>query len=346
MSSFIRSSSLLCLALSCSLLVNSCNKGEQKNAPEEVKTEVIDTTQLKPLAQEDKKLNKLEYNPTVGKSYRYRMVQSEDMIQDDSIKAENQTSFIYTKTIKSNKDGLIQFTIRYDSVRTKTVTPAIGGQPGSTVVFNSANEADMKNEKFNMFSCLVGNEVTVTMTKAGKIEEVSGMTPIVNKFLRDKKDSIPPQQKEQLIEQMKYGFFGQMVIQELQSLPDSTLGGDMSWKRTVPQELPPYFVAQSTLAYKVSDVSMLNDMKVAKIDASLSGNIELIKTKQPLPITIETGIVKGSGSSLIEANTATTLRKQNTIIMTLKANAMNPETKKSMTMKQIKTTKFLLELVP
>lgn len=346
MLSLIRSSSILSLAISCSILINSCNKGEQKNSPEDVKNTVIDTTQLKPLAQEEKKLSKLEYNPTVGKTYRYRMVQSEDMLQDDSIKAENQTYFVYTKTIKSNKDGLIQFTIKYDSIRSKSITPAIGGMPGNTISFNSANDADMKNEKFNMFSSLIGNEVTITMTKAGKIEEVSGITPIINKFLRDKKDSIPPQQKEQLSEQIKYGLFGQMVIQELQSLPDSVLGSDMTWTRTVPQELPPYFVAQSNLSYKISDVSMLNDLKVAKIDANLSGKIELIKTKQPLPITIENGVVKGSGSSLIEAGTATTLRKQNTIIMTLKANAVNPETKKTMAMKQIKTTKFSLELVP
>lgn len=327
-------------------MVNSCSKGEKKDSPEEVKTTVIDTTQLKPLAQEDKKLTKLEYNPTVGKTYRYQMTQSEDLIQDDSIKAGNQSQFVYTKTIKSNKDGLIQFTIRYDTIRSKSINPAVGGMPASTITFNSANEADMKNEKYSMFSCLIGNEVTITMSKKGKIEEVSGITPIINKFLRDKKDSISPQQKEQLSEQMKYGFFGQVVLQELQSLPDSALGSDMTWKRNLPQEMPPYFVAQSTLAYKVSDVSMLNNSKVAKIDANLTGNIELIKTKQPLPIKIETGIVTGSGSSLIEAETATTLRRQNSITLTIKANAVNPETKKTITMKQIKNTKLSLELIP
>jgi len=325
------------------LIFTSCNndKNQPKNS-EGTNTMSIDTSSKQKVSVQEQRIQKLEFNYTVGETLRYKMEQNDEIEQDDSIKAKNNTTLYYTKVITSNKNGILIFTMTYDSVMVYQKSPTAGSLGGNEVKFNSNDSADKQNKNYAIFNALVGQPITVTMTNKGKIEEISGLTPVMNTLLKDSPNasSIPEQQKSQMADQIRLGMFAQIIQQEQITLPDSTLDSTMTWSRTSPQEIPPLFVSTSTVQYSIGNVSKIEDHKVADVKANLTGKIELIKSKIPIPVKLKSSSMTGSGKTFIDVDRGYTLLKDTKVVLSIVAESTNPKTKKVEQMKQVKKTEM------
>ncbi len=333
---------LTSVAFATVFIFTACNTN--KNTPESGKNAeqglAIDTNAKVAVSPQEQRIQKLEFNFTPGETIRYKMEQKDEIVQDDSIRVVNNTTLFYTKHIVSNKDGVVNFTITYDSIKVHQKAPSMGTMPANEIKFNSTDSSSKGNKDYAVFNSIIGNPVTITMNSKGRIEEISGMTPIINAMLKysPTPNNVSEQQRTQIAEQIKVGMYAQIIQQEQITLPDSTLDSTMSWSRTSPQEIPPFFISNSTIRYNIGNVSKIEDHKVADVTATLSGNIELVKTKQPIPVTLKSSSMSGSGKTFIDVDRGYTLLKDTKIMLSIVAESVNPKTKKTEQMKQTKTT--------
>ncbi|MBL8000243.1 MAG: hypothetical protein JNL32_16590, partial [Candidatus Kapabacteria bacterium] len=144
-------------------------------------------------------------------------------------------------------------------------------------------------------------------------------------------------------EQLKIAFYGQVVVQEHQALPDSTLDSTMAWSRSAVQQIPPYLIANNKMNYKVNTVGKMDGTKVLNISAALKGEIAVVDKK--LPIKIKASSVTGKGTSVIEAETGYTRSKETSMVQSIQMDVTPPQTNKTQTLKQVKTMKLSVKMM-
>ncbi|MBL8000009.1 MAG: hypothetical protein JNL32_15410 [Candidatus Kapabacteria bacterium] len=108
-------------------LLSSCDNKQEAGKTADGKTAEAQTIEALPPA--EAKITSIAYNFKEGDVRRYKMEQTDEFTQDDSIKATNILSLYYTKTIKRVKDGMITFSIRYDSIQQQQRGSSVNGAP-------------------------------------------------------------------------------------------------------------------------------------------------------------------------------------------------------------------------
>ncbi|MFM7774729.1 MAG: DUF6263 family protein [Candidatus Kapaibacterium sp.] len=284
----------------------------------------------------------MKLNLPVSAVYRYKAEQREELVQDDSMSVTSVTTAYYTKKVTANSAGIISFTVRYDSIMETQVGKGMGTDD-KTVRYRSTDSADGKNPKYAVVNSLIGKEVTITITERGKIQEISGLAGIVQDLSTRSPRPLDDTTRMQVAEQIKQVYYMQLVSQEHSSMPDAPLDSTRSWSKDVVQQLPPVFLARSTMKYTVAGVGTRADRKVGKVDAVLNGTIGLVTDK--IPVTVSRGVITGKGSALVDLQTGHTLHKVTSIRQELTAGAPNPQTKKQETMKQVKSSSLTVVLL-
>lgn len=284
----------------------------------------------------------LKVNLPVSAVYRYKVSQQEELMQDDSMSVSSVTTSYYTKTVTANRNGLVTFTVRYDSI-SETQSGKGMGQDNKTVTYNSTNPANRNDPKYVMVNKLIGEPVNITVNANGKIEEISGLSGIINAISASTSKPLSDTARLQLAEQVKQVYFAQLVSQEQLSFPESPVDSTMSWSKNVQQQMPPVFLASTVMTYKIGARGTRGGSSVARIDAGLIGSIGLALPK--IPVTISKGLISGKGTTLIDIKTGHTIRKTASIRQELTASAQNPSTKKTDTVKQVKVSSLTVELL-
>jgi hypothetical protein len=294
-----------------------------------------------PLAGNDQ-ISTFLYAPKPNEKFSYR-VQQVNKIERDSLKLEQTIIESYTKTIQSVKpDGSVEMTVRIDSMRLieKGPDPANPGKQ-ITMQYNSRDTAQAARPEFKQYKGIVGADVRVIVNNHGKIEEISGITPILNTMLGDKKDSVPPVMREKLLQQLKEQFFQLPLQQEYQTYPDNgRVDSNRTWSRTDVLPLAGMLAVKNTVKYTMGPLRQMNGRRVARVDAVLTASVDKPNLPQDkVKLTLNSTKIGGKGESLVDAETGITLYKKNEVFTMLDATLMEVETKRTQrTVQSIQTT--------
>jgi len=345
--------SIFLSVLAAAVLVSCGGNSDSKNPEQEqAKSPAIlpaDTAQATEVPAAERAVKMLQYSATVGQKTSYKLMQFDEIDQDGQ-KAQMSTSVFYTKTIKEiKKDGIVDMNIRIDSIRMKSVYPnptAPGATSEST--YNSQDSASRQNQQFRQYNGIAGEDVRMLVSSKGKIEEISGLTPILNKILGKDKDSVPQKTKDQLLEQIRYQLFQIPLQNEYQTFPDDSgkVDATQSWSHADVSALSGVFRVKNSVNYSITSVKNIKGRKAASIKAVLTAEVTNPKVEQgPNKFTLNESTISGSGESLIDLETGMTIYKKNKVITSIDATLIDAKAKQNQRAKQNLTTTITIELL-
>jgi hypothetical protein len=304
-------------------LLVSCNETEKPAvAPKTIQPWTFEAVQNAPKI--DKYTMKtFFYAPKVGDTAQFKVMQKNG-IQRNGLALEQEITQTYTKIIrKINPDGSVEMSIRIDSliVNEKGPNPQKPGEAMS-MQYNSGKSADRKNPDFVQYNSIIGAEVVANVSKFGKVEEVLGLNAIVNQMLGAKKDSIPENMKDQLMQQVKAQFFQLPMQQEYQTFPDD---GDSkfskNWTKVDKIPISGILTVTNTVTYNLGAIHEFNGRKVAIVNAILNATTEIPeKLPRGITFTLKNSRFEGSGKTIVDVETGETMLKSNDVLTKLEAS--------------------------
>ena len=332
------------IALSMLLIFsNGCNSESSKDAiiPKGSENITLEMVEKAPEAK-NYSLKSFYYKPTVNEKTSYKVTQI-NSIKRDNLTLQQTITHFYTKTVRSVKpDGTVEIAVKIDSLMVDEKGPD-PSKPGNTISlkYNSNDSVSKKNPEFVQYNSIVGAEVMATVSKFGKVEEVLGLNSIVNQMLGSKKDSVPAQVKEQLIQQVKAQFFQMPIQQEYQTYPDNgKMNSSKSWTKVDVIPMSGILTVTNTVTYQMGAIKEVNGRKVAIIQAKLTAETK-IPEKMPkgIEFSLESSTFEGTGTTIVDVETGATLMKNNDVLTKLKATVKDLAAKKTQPIDQeIQTT--------
>lgn len=335
------------------ILAASCGGNSDSKHPEQEqgKSSAIlpaDTAQAIEVPAAERMVKRLQYSATVGQKMSYKLMQVDDIDQDGQ-KAQMSTTIYYTKTIKEIKTGgIVDMNVRIDSIRMKSTYPN-PSMPGAQSVstYNSQDSSARSNEQFRQYNGIIGEDVRMLVNPKGKIEEISGLTPILNKILGYQKDSVPQKTKDQLLEQIRYQLFQIPLQNEYQTFPDDDgkVDSTQSWSHADISALSGVFRVKNSVKYTIQSVKNIKGRKAASIKALLTAEVTNPKAEQgTAKFTLNESSISGDGESLIDVESGMTIYKRNKVVTVIDATLVDAKAKQNQHARQQLTTTVTIEL--
>jgi hypothetical protein len=301
-------------------LLESCSD-TKKNDVKEFVPYTIENVKVAPKA-EGISVKSLYYAPKVGDKSSYKLVQI-SKVERNSVQMEQSITQYYTKSILSIKpDSSIEMSVKIDSMRISEKGPD-QAQPGKTVSlqFNSEDSASKGKPEYKQYYAIVGAQVQIIASKLGRIEEIIGLTPIINEILGNKKDSVPDKLKENLAQQIKTQFFQLPLQQEFQTYPETgKLDASKKWSRIDVLPMSGILTVKNTVNYTMGSIKEMNGKKIAIVDANLTAEISKSKEMpKGLQFTLNDSKFEGKGITIVDIQTGSTLYKKNEVFTMISA---------------------------
>jgi len=299
-----------------------------------------------PIAEQAELLD-IRYAVKPGDVFHYKMSAVSSM-EEDTLRLETRTTQFYTKKVKSvRSDGSIELTLRYDSMMVASSMKNLKNPAQMRErKFNSTNPEDKKNPEFANYMVLIGEDVTMLVSPKGVIEEISGFTPIYNKIVGDKKDSVPADQRDMIIERLKAEMYAIPLQQEFITYPDSIPDSTRSWSKTFSIPLAGTFAANSTIIYTVRDIKKIRDRNVIEIGSRVNSVVTNPKVEnQQLSAKLNSNKVTGSGRILLDAQKGYTILKNQNLTQFIDATLTDKQSKQEMRRVQKQSSSVAIELL-
>lgn len=296
-------------AFSIALLVVLIGCGDKTaHSPERLDTLAV-TGALEPIAPRD--TIRLRYAPTAGTVLVCSMRQ-DDAFDSDSLHGRTRTELFFTETIERiAPTGHIELRMRYDSVTIEQRDWERDSSQAKTMRYRSTDSSS-DDPRLEIFKAAIGEEIRATIAPNGTVEEIGGVGAIVRKLLGSHADSLAIEQRQIIDQQLKSELYGYVLVQQFLLLPDAPLDSSRAWTRTAEQELSSVFAATTTARYRLQGIQRRGDDSLLVIAATLDGSIHLVPGAAKMPITIRTGTVRGSASSVLSRRYGVMLRRSNT----------------------------------
>lgn len=301
-----------------------------------------------PLTGAEAQVKSLLYRVKPGDVYRYKFSQRDKLVQD-GMSAETEQILYYTKTVKAVKsDGSVEISVRYDSIRLSNNYPDMqDSTKRASSSYNSTNKADRENKEYSQYNGIIGEDVTMLVSKDGRITEISGLTPLLSKIFGAMKDSLNPQMQEQALEQIKVQLYLRPLQQEYQSYPDGgAIDSSKSWKRKERSPLSGVFLVDNDIAYHLDAVKNVGTRKAVFISAKLTSKIVNPSQKQgSVAFKLNKSDISGSGETILDVDKGYTITKKNTVNTMIDAILSDAKTKQSKRASQTLVSTMKVELI-
>jgi len=341
------------LALFTCIVVFACDSSDQSNpeqgASDSLREHVTDAelSQAKALSPAEAQVDSLVLRYAVGDVFRYRMRQ-ESEAGPDSAFATQRSSHVYTKRVKAiRSDGSFELSVTVDSIEMSVV---IRNRSSNAVLaqqyYNSSDTANRNDPKRIHLTAILGEEVSIILTPQGRIQEMSGVSTIVNK-IRKVTPSLTTQDVPAVTQQIEAAVFAMLVEQEYLRFPSAALDSTATWVASNTVPVMDYFRASSDAKYTIRNVRQVRGQRLAVIDASLSGTI----TSMPLPkesavsIKLSKGDIRGKGNVLIDVAKGFTVKKDNEITTSVAGMLTQTSTGMRQPLTQNTTMRYSVELL-
>lgn len=337
---------LLLLAVVVALVV-SCNNDTDPAADVAGTVTVRDVANATPLTGPDARVDTLVLKYAAGDTFQYRAIQISTGGADTAF-MEQRSTHVYTKRVKAVRgDGTFEIGMTFDTIKVDVV--AKNNRTGAVLQeqhFTSADSAQRSNPAYAQFAALIGEEVTILLRPNATIQEISGVSSIVNKIIG--KQQVPVDVQAQYARQIELAVYASFVEQEYLRFPvngvDSTGGWSTSNSAPI---LNNVFVAKSTASYRIAGVKKVKGRRVADVAATLSGTVTTgdIPKGSTLRVTMGKSEITGSGRTIVDLDKGYTISKSTDLATDLQATITNTANAQSQKMAQRTTMRTTVELL-
>lgn len=259
-------------------IIIGCKKEEEK--PIDIKEKyAIDTSDIKTVKLENQYENFfIKYGFLAAKEYNYRLTNIAENINTVSMNdstisqkvKQTLTYLINLKILDFDADSIYEIAFRITSVKLEADVD------GEKFFYESETTKDSAAKvRYAEYVSVLNNPFNVRISSIGDLIEIYKADRIINEFVKIKgiADSITVAEKDYLKNDMIERALKPLVVQVLRQLTDKVLSKDSIW--TIVQEPTRLMVfqIQNTSTYKVKSLELLNDDRIAVIDAALKSNI-------------------------------------------------------------------------
>lgn len=300
------------IAAALLVVIVGCSTNEQKP------TELRDTTiaerggaVAEPLVVTDSL--RVRYHPTSGIELRCVLEQNETLDQD-SLHVRAQTAWYFTQAIEHREpSGRIHMRMRYDSIRLEQRYWHGDSAALQVVRYNSARQADRQDERFDMLTATIGKDIRAVISSTGAIEKIIGTGEILRALMGARADSLTHDQRNRLERQLEAELYAQVLAQQFLLLPESALDSSRTWSRSIPQQIPPLFLAIAKATYRIDSLERRQGDWLLLISAVLDGKIQLVPEVEKQAVALRTGNVRGTARGALSTRYGLMAWRNNTV---------------------------------
>ncbi|MBU3741277.1 MAG: hypothetical protein FGM24_03215 [Candidatus Kapabacteria bacterium] len=336
----------LLLAATAVLLVACSDNG----APSDVAPETVtlaDIDRASPLTGSEAKVDSLLLRYKVGDTFQYRAEQISTGGVDTAF-MEQRSKHVYTKRVRSVRgDGSFEIGMRFDSIAIDV--KAVNKRTGQVLQeqrYSSADSTQRSDPNYAQFSALIGEEVTIILRPNATIQEIGGVSSIVNKIIGDQK--VDPAVRAQYARQIELAAYASFVEQEYLRFPVGGVDSAGNWstmnKAPILGEL---FTASSTATYHIDGVKKVKGRRIADVSAKLAGTVSVgnVPKASPMRITMGKSEISGNGRTVVDVDQGFTISKTTELSTDLQAVLKNSATGQQQNIAQRTTMRTTVQLL-
>lgn len=324
----------------------SCNS---QDAPQDVQGPITveDIANATPLTSSESTIDSLVLKYAKGDVFRYRAVQISTGGVDTAF-MEQRSTHIYTKRVRNVRgDGTFEIGMTFDTIMVDVkATNKRTGQVIQEQHFTSADSAQRNDPAFSQFGALIGEEVTIILRPNATIQEISGVSSIVNKIIGNQ--TVPEEARAQFARQIEMAAYASFVEQEYLRFPATGLDSTGGWStsNTAPI-LNNILTASSTARYSIAGVKKVKGRRIADVSATLSGTVTTgaIPKNASLRVTMGKSEIIGNGNTIVDVEQGYTISKTTELTTDLQATVTNTATNQSQNMAQRTSMRTTVQLI-
>lgn len=263
---------LIILGIILSLFAFGCKKEAEKKEPEN-QTEIIDTTNIKPIkVQENITLN---YDLNKNTNLKYKLTTYQKSIQSLQLNSlvsgyvEQNVEYIVNASIKekeANGNLTIDFYVEKVKANIKSST-------GESLVYDSDNPPtdSVKKLQTKSFDVIAKASFTARITPTGEILDIYKTDSIIDKLISDAPRKPSTEERLQITNDVSQGLLRPLIQQIFRNVTDKSLNVDSSWTQTYPTQLS-VFEIENTAIYRVSKFFETDGKRLVEIEGTLKIN--------------------------------------------------------------------------
>ena len=340
------------LLLSAVILIGCSNDGSQ-DSPEEAaaKQVTIADTSAGTIVETSKlSVDSIRLKLDSGTTFRYKVTQFSEVTQDTAVATTNSTHY-YSKKVKSKRsDGSFDVSMKFDSLKLDISMRNIKtGESMTAGSFNSRDSTQLNDPKNVQFSSVIGEEVTLILGATAKIQEISGVSSVVNKIAAKVPGAFQnEQQRSQAAEYIEGMMYASFVGQEFVPYPAGKLDSSLSWTNEQSSPVGKLYTVSSTTTYRIVNVRLVKGHRLATVEATLKGFITPLEPPKEMgiSISIEKSEILGSSHAVLDLDNGTTVVKKNHLMLNVKATVTNRANGQKQTISQKNESRYDVELIP
>ena len=273
---------LIFVSLLTIILLSACKneeKTETENGTSQEITFTFDSTALKTIAveAEDEQSFFFRYKFEPGETFKYRLTNisnsQQNVVADTTMSESMNQTLIFImnfKTVAVDQDSVAELECTFTSINLNA------SARGQQFTYQSGSQIDSSEKiQYAEYESLVNSPFNLRISKLGSIIDIYKVDRIMNKFLdlRGIADSLDAQQKIMASQELTNTSIKPLLTQIFREVPERKMAKDSSW--TFKRETMPVLVFQVEFEnkYKVSNLEMLNDDKLAVITGSVNTSV-------------------------------------------------------------------------
>lgn len=267
------------LIFAAALILLGCDdKKTVEEQTENINLTQVDSTDLATTKVEDEnEFFYFRYKFDVGDSYNYKLTVISDSKQ--SIEADTTVTQSFKQTVSYAINYKVAGMDEDSVAELKCTISAINMDAdlnGEQTSYKSGNTLDSSAIlRFAEYEAMVNNQFRLRVNPLGEIIDVYSIDKIFNSYLdlRNMQDSLKADQKDAVRNDLVNAVLKPLMGQIIRVLPAKQMGKDSSWtysKAAMPMMV---FQMEYTNLYKVENLELLNDEKLAVITGTIKTNI-------------------------------------------------------------------------
>jgi Family of unknown function (DUF6263) len=275
---------LILLTILFALTVLQCsNDNENKEVKEKLETEVneFDSTDLPTSNIETPVENNsfsLAYNFDEGESFRYRLTTlsySERNIKTDTLMSnvfdQKIIRIINFKTVSVENDSIADVECNVTNVKVDA------DMNGERMTYQSGESMDSsKQRKFIEYEGLINNPFNFKITRYGELLDIYKVENVTDRYLELSgiKDSVKIEEKAVFQNEIIKNLIIPLLVQIFRELPTQNLEVESTWDKVMEPAPVMVYKLQYTNHYKITDLEMLNNDRIAIINGNATTSVE------------------------------------------------------------------------
>lgn len=348
------------------LLLTACSADQSKEAVEDgsgnsatagsgaAVVTVADTASAEDVSPSELVGHTMQLRLRQGAASRYKISQfAED--RQDTISAVSEATHVFQQQVRSVRgDGSFEIGITYNTIRsTGTLKNLKTNQTIRSENYNSKDTTDLRNPRNAQFSALLGETVTLILTPKAEVQEVSGVSSIVNKMIaklpkNEGQQEMPQEAKAEIQKQVESIMYRSILGQELIPFPQSPIDSTLSWQHTQTAPVNPLYTIDTKATYRIVSVKQVKGRRIATVKATISGNVVTNPTPPQAGISVKmnSSSISGEGIAIVDIDNGTTISKKSKVSISLSATINEKNTGKVVKVNNTSIKRFDIELLP